>query len=454
MLLLIASVAATLSQAEPPVVAAHLTATLEDDLRIVVADGQTPMLPAEVGEHGSPEQRVLYQDVYEVLAPLAFDSGWQPAGSPIQVAIRVNAEGGAAVEMEGTSHLTWPEAVTHTQTTWADAGLFMLDASLTADFDLQFDILGVVWSDTLASESAAFFGEAAFTPFLLPGGEPEWVEVDASGATSTLIDLEYDIITGVGLTFRTDMHTDVYASLTGLRKTLSSPEETQIIGTAYESLLFQPPSEGSLALSSVYTGTYEALLDLVFTPVVGICIDLIGCYDLAAFDIPFPLANGTEERDFEPIVLTHDVPVMDVSDTAFDFGDVEIGQIGTFELPIANAGALDVYGSAGFVGTGEFTLFPADIRAGQDEVDGLVVTFAPTFAGEQLVTLILETNDPYMANLEIPLVGMGVEPEDPTVNVISTENNCGCAAEAGPAHLSWLLVGLGGVLMTRRRQVG
>ncbi|GEM_PF-1457228 len=443
----------TQALAADPIPALHLTdLALDDDVRVVVADGQTPILPAELGEHSSPDQPVLYQDVYEVLAPLAFDSGWQPAGSPIQVAIRVNAEGGAAVEMEGTSHLTWPEAVTHTQTTWEDAGLFMLDAALTADFDLQFDIFGVVWSDTLASESASFFGEGIFTPFLLPGGEPERVEVDASGPTTTLLDLEYDIITGVGLTFRTDMRTDVFAALEGVRKTVASPVETQIIGRAYQSLLFTPPSEGSLELSSTYTGLYEALLDLVFTPVVGICVDLIGCYDLAAFDIPFPLANVTEERDFTPIALTHDVPVMDVDDTGFDFGEVEIGQIGTFELPIANAGALDVYGDAGFVGTGDFTLFPADIRAGQDEVDGIVVTFAPTFAGEQTVTLILETNDPYLANLEIPLIGTGVEPEDPTVNVVSTENTCGCAATESPTQLSWLLLGLGGALFTRRRQ--
>ena len=205
-------------------------------------------------------------------------------------------------------------------------------------------------------------------------------------------------------------------------------------------------------MSSVYTGSYDALLDLVFTPVVGVCVDLLGCYDLAAFDIPFPLADATEERDFDPVELVHDVPVMDVSDAAYDFGEVEIGQIATFEFPISNAGALDVYGSAGFLGTGDFTLFPADIRAGQDEVDGLVVTFAPTYVGEQSVSLILETNDPYMANLEIPLVGVGVEPEDATVNVVSTENNCGCAATSAPDSWAGLAIGLAGLVLVRRRR--
>lgn len=449
MLLLLPSLAlATTPEAVAEPDAASLAA---EDVRIVVADGQPAPPPYELAEHSSPEQPVLYQDVYEILAPLAFDSGWQPAGSPIQVAIRVNAEGGAAVEMAGTSHLVWPEVVTHSQSTWEDAGLFMLDAALTADFDVQFDVLGVVWSDNLASESVSFFGEESFTPFLLPGGEPELVEVDASGPTSNLLDLEFDIFTGVSLAFRTDMRTDVVSSLAGVRKTVASPQETLIIGTAGETLRFEPPSSGSLLLTSTYTGTYEALLDLVFTPVVGICVDLLGCYDLAAFDIPFPLVNGSVERDFEPILLEHGVPVMDVDTTAFDFGNVDIGDIATFELPIANAGALDVYGSAGFLGTGEFTLFPADIRAGQDEVDGLVVTFAPTFAGEQAVTLILETNDPYLSNLEIPLVGTGVEREDPTVNVISTENNCGCAASPEPGQLSWVLIGLGGVFLRRRR---
>jgi MYXO-CTERM domain-containing protein len=423
----------------------------EPEMRVVHADGEPAPPPYETEGHSSPDLDLVYLDDYEILAPLTFDSGWQPAGGIIQVAIRVNAEGGAIVEMPGTSHLSWPEAVTHSQTSWEDAGLFLLDATLDADFDLQFDILGVVWSDTLASVNATFFGEQVFTPFLLAGGEPEIVEVDASGDTSTLIDLEFDVFTGVALTFRTDMRTEIFASLAGIRKTVASDTETLLIGTAGETLLFQPPSAGSLELTSTYTGLYDAVLDLVFTPVVGICIDLLGCYDLAAFDIPIPLTEVTEERDFEPIQLVHDVPVMDVDTTGFDFGEVDIGDIATFELPIYNAGALDVYGTAGFVGTGDFTLFPADIRAGQNQIDGLVVTFAPTFEGEQQVVLILETNDPYLANLEIPLTGTGVEPEVGGVTVVSTENNCGCSATPRPSELGWVLVALGGVLLRRRK---
>ncbi len=440
----------SLALASTPVSVNQLVAPTLGDPRVVVADGESPPPPFEVEIHNSPDEPVLYQDVYEILAPLTFDSGWQPSGSAIQVAIRVTAEGGAAVEMEGTGHLSWPAAVTHSQTSWEDAGLFMLDTSLVADIDLQIDLGDVYWSETLASESMSFYAEEFFTPFLLPNGEQDRVEVDASGSSTTLLDLAYDIITGVALTFRMDMRTDVQGSLEGIRKTVASPEETQLIEAADESLVFLPPTEGSLELSSIYTGTYESLLELVFTPVVGVCIDLLGCSDLAAFDIPVPLVDSVEERDFEPVLLAHEVPVMDVDWTGHDFGKVDIGDIATFELPIANAGSLDVMGGANFLGNGDFTLFPADIRAGQDEVDGIVVTFAPTVVGVQEVTLVLETNDPLLANLQIPLMGTGVEPDDGGTTVVSTENTCGCSSSPGPGQWAWLVLGLGGVLLCRR----
>ncbi len=437
----------------PQVVALALDLDIEPE-RIVVADGAGAPPPFEEGDHSSPDVPLLYQDLYEVLAPLAYDSGWQPAGSPIQVAVRVNAEGGAAVEMQGTSHLTWPQAVTHGQTTWTDAGFFTLDAALVAEFDVQFDVGGVVWSDTLASESVSFYGEEVFTPFLLPNGDPTIVEVDASGPDTTLIDLGYNVFTGVELTFRTDMRTEVVASLEGEKITVESTSESFELLEAGESVVFSPPAEGSLNLLSTYQGHYEALLDLVFTPVVGVCVDIIGCFDLAAFDIPVPLAEGDEIRDFEPLDIEHPVPHMGVDDSPYDFGEVDLGDIATLELPISNVGSLDVYGGAGFVGTGDFSLFPEDIRAGQDEVDGIVVTFAPQVVGLQEVTLVLVTNDPYLANLEIPLVGTGVEPEvatDPGVTVVSTENTCGCTAQPRPAQLGWLVVALGGVFLRRRR---
>ena len=70
MLLLLPSLAlATTPEAVAEPDAASLAA---EDVRIVVADGQPAPPPYELAEHSSPEQPVLYQDVYEILAPHTF----------------------------------------------------------------------------------------------------------------------------------------------------------------------------------------------------------------------------------------------------------------------------------------------------------------------------------------------------------------------------------------------
>ena len=101
--------------------------------------------PANAWE--SPPQYLLLQDDADVFAPVEFDSGWLPADSPVSVAFRITADGGAMTEMEGESDLFWPEPLSQQYVPWAGTGLFVMDSELTASVDFKFDVFGYQWED-------------------------------------------------------------------------------------------------------------------------------------------------------------------------------------------------------------------------------------------------------------------------------------------------------------------
>ena len=126
------------------------------------------LLPSALA-YDSVTHPLLYDDLLAVFDPVEFDSGWVPSGSPVAVAFRINAEGGAYTQMDGETGLTWPAALTQSFTAYEEGGLFALDAMITASVDMKIDLWGIYWEDALAESSDSFYGEAVFTPWLLPG---------------------------------------------------------------------------------------------------------------------------------------------------------------------------------------------------------------------------------------------------------------------------------------------
>ena len=98
---------------------------------------------------------LLYDDLLAVFDPVEYDSGWVPSGSPVAVAFRINAEGGAYTQMDGETGLTWPTALTQSFTAYEEGGLFALDAMITASVDMKIDLWGIYWEDALAVADGA-----------------------------------------------------------------------------------------------------------------------------------------------------------------------------------------------------------------------------------------------------------------------------------------------------------
>ena len=133
----------------------------------------------------SPSQEVLLEDSARFFEEVAYDSDWQPPDSPVAIRLRVLSTGGATVEMEGDSTLTWPEALTHDWSPEAGTGVFTLEAGIEIYLDLLVDVEGTYVETTLGSQTVDFGDEVEFDPWLLSGGGDDlWVAVE--GASSTM----------------------------------------------------------------------------------------------------------------------------------------------------------------------------------------------------------------------------------------------------------------------------
>lgn len=405
------------------------------------------LLPSALA-YDSVTHPLLYDDLLAVFDPVEFDSGWVPSGSPVAVAFRINAEGGAYTQMDGETGLTWPAALTQSFTAYEEGGLFALDAMITASVDMKIDLWGIYWEDALAESSDSFYGEAVFTPWLLPGGALESVEAAAEGSSRELFNLEYDIFSGVGIYLVGALRPDARASLRGVRFTAGD-------GVAEEDgvgILHEIPDTSSLNLYTTLTTAYTAALDLNIVPTFGVCASVFGCYDVASFDIPVPLVDAEGEHDMPAALTSFPLPRLTLAETSHSFGEVEIGQIATWELAIGNEGDQVLEGIIGTYGPGEFTVFPGQIYIAPGGLDGVVVTFAPTVEGVQEIELVLVSSDPAQPEIRLAVSGAGVAPPMP---VISTEvGTCGCAA-AEPEGLGavGLLAALGALIARRRRRV-
>lgn len=387
------------------------------------------LLPVALA-YESPDQELILQDETDLFEAVEYDSGWIPSGSPLAVAFRINTSGGAFTEMEGQSWLYWPPALTQGYTPAPESGWFALDTLLTASVDMQIDLWGYQDEFALASTGTGFSAETTFTPFLLPGGEVERVEAVAEGAAQELFNLPYSVISGVEIYLTTDLRPDASAALSGERFTMGEQTIEVNGGTAN----FPVPDDGSLDFDSVYTGLFEGRLALTFIPTFGVCISVFGCYDVATFELPVDLVNTSFSKDFNPVPVSHPLPMLELPEvTVIEFGQVEVGEIATYNLPLSSFGDLVVEGEAGIMGAGEFSVFPPVLYVPPQGEDGIVITFAPTFEGTQESELLLSTSDPRYTDLRITLIGTGVSEQ---IKTIPAEVGCNCAS-APSAMAAW-----------------
>ena len=410
-------------------------------------------------------------DHADLFTEIEMGTGWLPSGSDVQFGLFLRANGGADVEMEGVSQLSWPTALTLNYAANPGMGLFTLDNELELSFDMKWDLdLGFSGEESLGGRAIGFEGQQRFTPWGLSGGPDDVVEVVAEGEYAEVFAWQYDVIANVvSLYFYAEVYPRATASFDGLRFTVND----EVV--EYEGLnqYVDVPDDGEYVGETTFTGLYEAALALVVQPSFGICIDILDCREVYSFDVPLNVVESEVEQDFAPETIRHPLPWLRVPEEGFDYGDVEVGQIATWEVLVENLGDMELTGSTRIEGSGDFTAFPGQLYAGPSNVDGMTVTFGPSEVGGQIAELILTTNDPARPEITIPLIGNGyIEGEDDTgstnsdggidvpgdddaidgTTTIPSEVGCGCGRPMGQggAPAAWLAA-LGLLGFVRRR---
>ena len=409
----------------------------------------------------SEPQEVIVSDTAELFQSAEFDTDWLPADSPIAVRFQIVADGGAWVWMEGISNVTWPEALTLDFVGDPGTGELVVDSQIDAVTSVKFDIdIYSYEAEVDRREIENITGATTFDPWLLPGSLEDYAETTFSGTPTELLSYTLGVFSGVDLVFTADM---VPTSST-IMEGVSWGVYDGFIEEYGQTVLVDPSGAPVEELEATYVATFDSTYDLVFTPYVEVCIDILGCYELASFDIELPISSDYFEHEFPFNELAFPLPLLSTEVDVYDFGEIELGQIANLEVPISNVGEMDLEGEALVMGDPDFTAYPEYFLAGPGYADGVVVTFAPTAAGAFEASLLLRSNDPFTPEKEVLLTGLAVDPgeagtgegeEGATTTTVSTElKGCGCSAAApertgGTGLLAALLLGLG---LTRRRK--
>lgn len=407
------------------------------------------LLPAALAFDSEP-QPILLEDLAEVFTNAEFSTGYVPSGSPLAVQFAIEANGGAAASMQGTGDLSWPDPFRLDLTPTAEGGLLLLDASLDAVVSMRIDLSdwGYKGDFELGRRGFPMEAETVFTPFVLLGAEEPRVEAVDLGDKNELLYYSLEILPGLSLDFAATVRTETTVGFEGEQWLVGDEVVTQ----EGQAVSLSPASVASYLVDTVYSASWDATLDLVFTPSVEACADPFGCVDLLSFDIPINLLTDSFSQDFPHAQQVYPLPLLELDSEEVDFGDVEVGQLGTVDLPLHNAGDLAVEGTARIEGSDAFTVYPDTFTALPGGDDGLVVSFSPTSTGPIEAFLILESNDPSQPQVTIVLSANGAEEDVPDVaDEVITKPLPGCGCQVGTPAASPLWGLLLGLLLFRRR---
>jgi MYXO-CTERM domain-containing protein len=401
--------------------------------------------------YDSEAQPVLLRDEAELFSIVEFSSGYLPAGSPVAVEFRVEANGGAGVEMEGEGTMSWPAPLTVGFTPDVGSGIYVLDASLDAVTSVVVDLSdwGYYGEIEIDRRSVTMDATRFFDPYVLDSR----IEVVDTLDVFPIVSYSYEIFPTVSLNFDAELAPVVTAGFEGVHWSANGATITAESGTTQ----LPPERTGNFGVEAVFRALWDARLDLVISPTFSVSAPFVGDIEIVDLDIPIQLLTEGFEQDFPAIDLGFPLPLLETGVTSADFVGVAVGAIANVQVPLRNTGELEAYGTATIEGDAAFSVYPTTFNALPGTEDGVVVTFTPPAEGAYTANLVLSSNDPTYPDLIIPLSAGAVESDvgrdvGDTGEVKADVSTCGCAAASGGGGaLGAFTLALGAVVLRRRR---
>jgi MYXO-CTERM domain-containing protein len=426
----------------------------------------------------STPQPVTYTGTKNLFDDFSFDTGWVPAGAPIQVHFALFAGSGWSATLTGTGHLEWPEPVGIRMLGDPGGGLFHMSMGLQLvarlRVHLELPVGGTIdWEGDVPyvpNFDLRFAGDTTFDPFLLPGAAPGLVEVQDTIPPLLLFQVDLGSLIGVsipGVTggFELLAGGTMRAALAGVRFDVGDEAGTVLTTIAQEGApsLVAPPAAGHLTLQPRYQATLHPTGTLDLVPAVF--VEFAGNrWDLPLLTIPVPVVDSDFPWDFGSQTTRFPLPDINVGLGSLGFGTVPSGGTVTRELRVENRGELDLIVDA-TTDAAVFTVTPASVTVAPGSYETLTVG-AVSPPGEVRGTLSLASNDPDEALVTVSLAASGpnnveqtpgdggVPPAATPRADVSSSGCCGVAGAApGPAPgLAAALLALGLVGGRRRRR--
>ncbi len=413
------------------------------------------------------------------------DTGWQPAGSPVQVRFVVRLAGRTEVELEGRPRASWPEALSVGVEGTAGSGRLRLDHGLTLQARLRFDLevggvryrwegdlpLGGVPSDLAVRDEAAF-DSMAFAP--ADGAE-------ASDATGRVPIARYDALGGlvdvpgvgggVALTGELRLTARYRTRVIEVSAAPAGPRITEEGGLAVRRPAEPFGARFEVPVTPVGQLDYDGQVVLVPTVYLSFPGGVRRDFDLGEIPVPW---RATREVRFDTLPWTVALPDLAPPVARLDFGAVAVSGRRELLLSLRNRGEAPLSVFLAPPGDGPFSLgASAAVTLPPRSAARLPVVFEPAAGGAASGELRVRSDDPDDEMFVVQLVGEGLAlPEpmpEPTPEPLpeagpeggaaaaSSAGGCGCrtvgtAASAGDGLP--LVVLLGGLLARRRGRAG
>jgi hypothetical protein len=370
----------------------------------------------------------LYRDA--LFDDIDLDSGWVPAGSPVQVRFGVAIGGSTEVGLGGTVVASWPPALSVMVPGRAGTGYVRINYGFEIIAQLRFDVevAGVryTWDGDIPipgiPEDLRLAGETVFDPFALPGAEtrPVWVS-DSTDEVRVLwldaIDWIIDI-PGVGGGFRLTAQAELDTGYQTDRVEVA--DALPIIGEG-ESTLIEPPlpedPDGETGFGANWDvvvhpeGTLQYDGTLILVP--EIYLQVVGTiFELELTEIPLRLVDTDSEIVFDDETVNVPLPDVEVQPARLDLGWSNVGQVNAQPVVFLNNGDAPLTIEAE-TASAVFTADPPALTIEPHRTARVSMRFAPDRGGDFSEMFAFATNDPDEPSIVVLLEGEGREVEIP-----------------------------------------
>lgn len=370
----------------------------------------------------------------------AFDTGWTPANSPLQIHLWAGVYANTTVSLKGALKTTWPEAFLLATPGDKNGGSFGFHygAEIGAQGKVEIEVAGqkYKWIGDLPYipqfdfqvESAGVFDAWGFPPGVTLAGKTEQQTLAQIG----IADIIGGSIPGIDGGFQLDVAMELEATYNTDRIVVETTDGTIVSGGAITSQDGETKTEylsgPSIELDVHPEGTvdYTGVIHLI----PAFFVEFLGqTWSIPIADIPISFPITKNDWIFDKQRVHVPLPDLVVMDPEIDFGDVEVGQKNLESFALWNAGEAKSFVTIVSSNPDAFEVFEPTVEIEPSATLDSAIRFVPKKNGEVTATIYVGSNDPSdpVQILKVRGVGYGGF-EGETGADPSQEAACACRA--------------------------